>query len=63
MTPVVNDAFARAAEMIKEDLEIMGPKRLSEVEMIQQSIVKVALKLEDEGEIVLPGRGGRDVLV
>jgi len=53
----------RAVEMILEDLEIMGPKKLSEVETVQQIIVKIALKLEDEGELVLPGRGGRDVLV
>ena len=49
--------------MIQEDLELMGPKKLSEVELVQQTIVKIALKLEDEGELVLPGRGGRDVLV
>jgi len=53
----------RAVEMILEDLDIMGPKKLSEVEAVQQIIVKIALRLEDEGELVLPGRGGRDVLV
>ena len=55
--------LVRAAEMIREDLEVMGPKKLSEVEVVQQTIVKIALKLEDDGELVLPGRGGRDVLV
>ena len=53
----------RAAEMIKEDLEAMGPGRLSEVEAMQQSIVKLALKLEEEGQIVIPGRGAGDELV
>ena len=60
---IFNNISNRAAEMIREDLEIMGPKKLSEVELVQQTIVRVALKLEDEGELVLPGRGGRDVLV
>lgn len=60
---IFNNISNRAAEMIREDLEVMGPKKLSEVEAVQQTIVKIALKLEDEGELVLPGRGGRDVLV
>lgn len=54
---------SRAAEMISEDIEAMGPVRLSEVESIQQTIVKIALKLEEESRIVIPGRGGQDVLV
>lgn len=54
---------SRAAEMIREDIEAMGPVRLSEVESMQQAIVKIALKLEEEGRIAIPGRGGRDVLV
>jgi len=53
----------RAAEMIMEDLEAMGPVKLSEVETMQQSIVKVALRLEEEGQIVIPGRGGADAIV
>jgi flagellar motor switch protein FliG len=60
---IFNNISNRAAEMIREDLEVMGPKKLSEVEAVQQTIVRTALKLEDEGELVLPGRGGRDVLV
>ncbi len=53
----------RAAEMIQEDLEAMGPVRLTDVEAMQQSIVKLALKLEEEGQIVIPGRGSGDTLV
>ena len=53
---------SRAADMIKDDLEAMGPVRLSEVEMMQQSIVKIAMKLEEEGKLVL-GTGGGDQLV
>ncbi len=60
---IFNNISIRAAEMIQEDMEVMGPKRLSEVELVQQEIVKIALRLEDEGTVVLPGRGGRDVLV
>ena len=52
----------RAATMIREDLEIMGPTRLSDVESAQQNIVKVVRRLEVEGRIII-GRGGGDVFV
>jgi flagellar motor switch protein FliG len=53
----------RAATMIQEDLEIMGPVKLSDVEAAQQSIVKTIRRLEAEGRIVIAGKGGGDVLV
>ncbi len=52
----------RAGNMIKEDLEIMGPTRLSDVEAAQQNIVKIVRRLEGEGRIVV-SRGGGDVFV
>jgi flagellar motor switch protein FliG len=52
----------RASAMIKEDLEIMPPKKLSEVEAAQQNIVKTVRRLEDEGKIVI-SRGSGDVFV
>ncbi|MBU0943590.1 MAG: flagellar motor switch protein FliG [Proteobacteria bacterium] len=53
---------ARAADMIRDDLDAMGPVRLSEVEAMQQAIVKIAMKLEEEGKLVI-GSGGADELV
>jgi len=53
---------SRAADMIRDDLEALGPVRLSEVEAMQQTIVKIAMKLEEEGKLVL-GKGGGDELV
>jgi len=47
---------ARASDMIKDDLEAMGPTKLSEVEKAQQSILRAAKKLEAEGKIAL-GKG------
>ena len=52
----------RAANMIREDLEIMGPVKLSDVETAQQNIVKQVRRLEAEGRIIIAGSGG-DVLV
>lgn len=53
----------RAATMIREDLEIMGPVKLSDVEAAQMNIVKVVRRLEAEGRIIITGKGGGDVLV
>jgi flagellar motor switch protein FliG len=60
---IFKNISSRAAEMIKEDLEVMGPVRLSDVEKAQSEIIKVVRKMEEEGKIVLAGRGGDDVLV
>lgn len=53
----------RAAQMLKEDLEVMGPVRLKDVEVAQQSILQVAKKLESEGKIVLMAKGKEEVFV
>ena len=52
----------RAAGMIREDLEIMGPVKLSEVEGAQQNIVKTVRRLEAEGRIAI-SRGGGDEFI
>lgn len=52
----------RAAGMIREDLEIMGPVKLSEVEGAQQNIVKTVRRLEGEGRIAI-SRGGGDEFI
>jgi flagellar motor switch protein FliG len=57
-TKIFDNISQRAADMIAEDLEAMGPRKLSEVEAMQMEVVKVAMKLEEEGTIVIPGRGG-----
>jgi flagellar motor switch protein FliG len=53
----------RAAEMIKEEIMYMGPKRLREVEEAQQKIVDVVRRLEAENEIVISGRGSEDDII
>ncbi len=52
----------RAASLLKEDMEYMGPIRLKDVEEAQQKIVSIIRKLEDQGEIVV-ARAGEDELV
>jgi flagellar motor switch protein FliG len=52
----------RAAGMLKEDMEYMGPVRLKDVEEAQQKIVSIIRHLEDTGDIVV-ARSGEDELV
>lgn len=60
---IFRNVSTRAAEMIQEDMEARGPVRISEVEKAQQVIVRVARKLEQEGKIIVAGRGGEDLYV
>ncbi len=54
----------RAAELIKEEMEFMGPVRVSDVEAAQQKVVDIVRRLEDAGEIVIAGRSGdKDLIV
>ena len=53
----------RAAEMLREDLELLGPVKVSDVETSQQSILKAARRLESEGSIVIMGKGSDDVVM
>lgn len=53
----------RLAAMIKEDMEIMGPVRKSDVEEAQQKIVNIIRKLQDSGEIIIARGGGDEIIV
>ncbi len=50
----------RAAANIIDEMEALGPVRLTEVQAAQKEIINVARRLSDEGSIVLAGRGGDD---
>lgn len=60
---VLRNLSKRAAEMLQEDMTVLGPVRLSDVEAAQQSILMIARRLEKEGRIVLAGKDGGDALV
>jgi len=53
----------RAAQLIQEDMQYMGPVRVSDVESAQQKIVDIVRRLEDAGEIIIAGRGGEKEMV
>ncbi len=50
----------RAAANIQDEMEVLGPLRLTEVQEAQKAIINVARTMSDEGSIVLAGRGGDD---
>lgn len=59
---IMANMSSRAAQMLKDDMEFMGPVRLRDVEEAQQRIVKVIRKLEESGAIVI-SRGGSDEII
>ena len=52
----------RAALMLREDMEVMGPVRLKDVEETQTKIVNIIRRLEEAGEIIIT-RGGEDIVI
>ncbi len=59
---IFNNMSKRAVQILKEEMETKGPVKVSEVETAQQSILKVARKLDEEGKIVIAGRGGEELV-
>ncbi len=57
---VFKNMSSRAAEMIKEDMDFMGPVKVKDVEEAQQKVVDVIRRLEEEGEVIISGRGGAE---
>ena len=60
---IFDNMSQRAAEILKEDMEVMGPVKLRDVELAQQNIIKTARRLEEEGKLVMGNKGGDDTLV
>jgi len=58
----LNNMSQRAAEMMRDDLEAMGPVRISDVETAQKAILATARNLSEKGEIMLGGGGGDDFI-
>ncbi|MDE6719506.1 MAG: flagellar motor switch protein FliG, partial [Treponemataceae bacterium] len=59
---IFHNMSKRAASMLKEDMEFMGPVRLKDVEEAQQKVVSTIRRLEEKGDIVI-ARSGEDELV
>ena len=53
----------RAAALLKDELEYMGPVRIKDVEEAQQKIINVIRRLEEAGEIVIARGGGEELIM
>jgi flagellar motor switch protein FliG len=60
---IFNNMSSRAAEMLHDDIDFMGPVRLRDVEEAQQKVVNIIRRLEETGEIVVARSGGDEVVV
>jgi flagellar motor switch protein FliG len=60
---ILKNMSERAADLLREDLEVMGPVRLKDVEEAQRKIIEIVKQLEDEGELIITGRGKEDVVI
>ncbi len=60
---IFKNMSTRLAQMIKEDMDFMGPVRMKDVEEAQQKIVNIIRKLEDASEIIISRGGGDEVIV
>ena len=52
----------RAGEMLKEEIEDMGPVRMKEVEDCQQNITHIIQEMETKGELIIAGRRGDEII-
>jgi len=60
---IFKNLSTRATQMLKEDMEVMPPVKLSEVEKAQASITQLALRLEGEGKLVIMKAGAAEAFV
>lgn len=60
---VYGNMSSRAVEQIKEEIELLGPVKLAEVERVQEEIVETARRLEERGDLSIDVGGSSDVLV
>jgi flagellar motor switch protein FliG len=60
---VYRNMSKRAADMLREEIEFMGPVKIRDVEEAQQKVVNVIRALEDKGEIVISRGQGDEMIV
>jgi len=60
---IYTNVSQRAGERLKEDLELLGPVRVRDVEAKQQNIVQVIRRLDEIGEIVVTRGGGQNAVI
>jgi flagellar motor switch protein FliG len=60
---IFSNLSERAGNLVKEEMEYLGPVRLSDVQAAQQRIVDVVRRLEEAGELIIQGRGNEEEVI
>ncbi len=60
---IFSNVSERVSKMIAEEMEYMGPTRLSDVEAAQSRVVEIVRRLEEEGQVIISGRGGKEEII
>jgi flagellar motor switch protein FliG len=59
---VFSNMSERAAEILKEEVEVMGAVRMSEVALAQQTVTRIIQDMEAKKEVIISGRGGEEFI-
>jgi flagellar motor switch protein FliG len=59
---IYSNMSERAADMVRDDLDALGPVRIADIDIAQQKTVKIARRLEEEGKVIITGGSGGDVI-
>ncbi len=59
---VFKNMSERAAEMLREEMETLGPVRMKEVSDAQQAITAIIQEMEAKGELIISGRRGEEIV-
>ena len=62
-TKILSNVSERAAALIREEMEYMGPVKLRDVEKAQQKIVDIVRKLDEDGEILMSSPGAKEEII
>lgn len=62
ISTIMKNLSAKAAELLQDDIDVLGPVRIRDVEQAQREIVNIIRELEDGGEIII-SRGEKDDFV
>lgn len=57
---ILKNMSKRAAEILKDDMEVRGPVKLTDVEAAQKEIIVITQRMAEEGTITLGGKGGNE---
>jgi flagellar motor switch protein FliG len=60
---VFKNMSERAGAMLQEEIEDLGPVRMTEVIDAQEAITRIVQEMETKGEVIISGRGGEDIIV